>query len=100
MSIASALLSKKSGKKNQRKSRFSRFSRISKLSVHDLKTGLSYIRESWRSGMATTFLIMPFALNAGNNSGLNASVGLTSAFIGSFVNGLFSGSNHSIYVPN
>ncbi|CAD8154937.1 unnamed protein product [Paramecium pentaurelia] len=100
MSIASALLSKKSEKKNQRKSRFSRFSRISKLSVHDLKTGLFYIRESWRSGMATTFLIMPFALNAGNNSGLNASIGLTSAFIGSFVNGLFSGSNHSIYVPN
>lgn len=50
--------------------------------------------------MATTFLTMPFAMNAGNNSGFNASVGLTTALIASFVNGLFSGSNHSIYVPN
>lgn len=83
-----------------KKSRFSRFSRISRLSVHDMRTAMHYVRESWRSGMATTFLIMPFALNAGNNSGMNASVGLSTAFVASFVNGLFSGSNHSIYVPN
>lgn len=75
-------------------------SRISRLSVHDLKTAMHYIRESWRSGMATTFLTMPFAMNAGNNSGFNASVGLTTALIASFINGIFSGSNHSIYVPN
>lgn len=50
--------------------------------------------------MSTTLLTMPIALNAGYMSGCNADVGLTTAFVAAFCNSLFSGSNHSFYVPN
>lgn len=36
----------------------------------------------------------------GANSGLSGGMGLTTAFIAAFVNGFFSGSNHSIYMPS
>lgn len=43
---------------------------------------------------------MPFVMALGANSGLSGGMGLTTAFIAAFVNGFFSGSNHSIYMPS
>lgn len=43
---------------------------------------------------------MPFVLALGANSGVSAAMGLTTAFVAAFVNGFFSGSNHSIYMPS
>lgn len=50
--------------------------------------------------MSQAALNMPFVLALGANSGVSAAMGLTTAFVAAFVNGFFSGSNHSIYMPS
>ncbi|CAD8053105.1 unnamed protein product [Paramecium primaurelia] len=80
--------------------RQSKFSIVSRLSVQDLQSAWYYIQETWKSGMSQAALNMPFVLALGANSGVSAAMGLTTAFIAAFVNGFFSGSNHSIYMPS
>ncbi|CAK70148.1 unnamed protein product (macronuclear) [Paramecium tetraurelia] len=85
---------------NIKSSKLQKQSSLDHLSVHSFKSGLTYIRDSWKSGMAQTILNMPFHLTIGSSSGCNASVGITTAFIAALTNGFFSGSNHSIYMPS
>ena len=50
--------------------------------------------------MQVCFINLAGILNAAFRSGVAPSIGLSTAFWGALVNGFFSGSNHSIYVPS